>query len=251
MRAQVLGRLLPGYWFYHTFWTAVDWVYPPVCGGCQKFGVRWCVECQSKVQKLTTVCPRCGSFEPRGFLCLHCRTNPPPYTSRSWGRYAGPLREAIHQLKYRNNIGLAEALSQHLIELFHSTGWSVDEITVVPLSPKRMMDRGYNQSSLLAKPLALACHIPFQPKILSRVRETISQVGLSASNRHVNVRNAFLADAHQVHDKVILIIDDVTTTGATLTECSRALLNAGARQVYSLTLAKSILSEDEQNVPQN
>jgi ComF family protein len=161
------------------------------------------------------------------------------------------LREAIHQLKYRSNIGLAEALSTHLIELFHDTGWTVDEITVVPLSPKRQIERGYNQASLLARPLGLACHIPFQPKVLSRVRETISQVGLSASDRHVNVRDAFVADAGLVRDKAVLIIDDVTTTGATLTECSRALLNAGAKQIYSLTLAKSILNEGEQNVPEN
>ena len=95
-------RYKPGYWLYHALWAGVDWVFPPFCGGCQKFGVRWCDTCQEKVYKLTAeICPRCGSYEPHGYLCQECLDNPPPYrAARSWGKFAGPLREAIHRLKY-------------------------------------------------------------------------------------------------------------------------------------------------------
>ena len=236
------------FWLYHAFWVGVDWLYPPVCGGCGKSGIRWCQSCQDQVIKFQDkICPLCGSVEPHGVLCSDCQHNPLPYQAcRSWGQYGGPLREALHRLKYRNEIGLAEALSNHLIELYSRSGWKIDMITAVPLGLKRRAQRGYNQSSLLALPLALAINVPFKPKIIDRARETASQVGLSASMRQDNVRGAFVARQSLVKDKVILIIDDIKTTGATLNSCAQALLDGGARQVYCLTLAKSMLKDDIQ-----
>jgi competence protein ComFC len=246
MAISQLVRYKPGYWLYHTFWVGVDWVYPPFCGGCQKFGERWCDACQQQVFKLEdAVCPKCGSYEPHGHLCQDCQDNPPPYrAARSWGRFAGTLRAAIHRLKYKHDLGLAEALSKHLIELFVSSGWPVDLITAVPLSLKRQAERGYNQSNLLARPVALASGIPFQPNAIGRARHTISQVGLSAQERRENVRGAFLAQQSLVNGRSVLIVDDVATTGSTIQACSLALLDAGAREVYGLTLAKSMLAED-------
>lgn len=236
------------YRLYHAFWIGVDWLYPPVCGGCGKKGIRWCDACQEEVFKLQDkICPRCGSFEPHGFLCKDCLVKPRPFTAcRSWGRYSGPLREAIHRLKYQNDIGLAESLSSHLLELYALSGWKIDLITSVPLGLKRRKQRGYNQSNLLALPFAWAVNIPFKPGAIDRVRETVSQVGLSASLRHQNVRGAFTARPALVNGKAVLIIDDVTTTGATLNSCAEALLNGGAKHVYCLTVAKSMLEDDVQ-----
>jgi competence protein ComFC len=246
------GKFKPGYWLYHAFWTGVDWVYPPSCGGCQKFGVRWCEECQATIYKLDqSICPKCGSFEPHNQLCSDCRTNSPVFeASRSWAKYAGPLRLAIHQLKYKNDLGLAEALSIYLIELFVKLNWPIDIITAVPLSLKRRAERGYNQANLLAKPIALACGVPFQPHVIDRARDTKSQVGLSAQQRRENVRDAFIARSSLVKGKAVLIVDDVFTTGSTIQSCSRAFLDAGASRVYGLTLAKSILEDDVQLIAQ-
>lgn len=241
-----LGKPRPGYWVYHYFWTAIDWVYPPMCGGCSKFGERWCICCQNQVVQLfMDLCPKCGKPEPGGKLCPSCQYVKHPFEAiRSWGRYSGPLREAIHQLKYKKDIGIAEALSKHLIELLNILNWSIDIITVVPLGPKRMLERGFNQSSLLARPLSLATGISYQPGALVRTRETPSQVGLSANDRHENVKDAFIASANLIKNKAILIVDDVTTTGSTLSSCSQALVAAGARQVYGMTLARAVLDTD-------
>lgn len=236
------GIRKPGYWIYRTLWAAIDWVYPPVCGGCLRLGERWCTACQTQVTRLDgAICPVCGIPEAEGAVCASCQARPPGYTAlRSWGIYTGALREAIHQLKYKHDIGIAEALSRHLIELFCLTHWPVDILTVVPLGPRRMQERGFNQSSLLARPLGLATGISFQPGALVRIRETPSQVGLSARDRQENMKDAFLAAA-RVKGKQVLIVDDVATTGSTLEACSQALRNAGAASVYGLTLARAVL----------
>ncbi len=236
----------PAYTFHHLFWNAVDWLYPPTCGGCQKSGERWCEECQNKVTLVgPQICPKCGNFNNDGKLCPTCSASPPPYQAlRSWGIFIGPLREAIHRLKYQHDIGLAEALANHLIYLYHSTGWEVDLIAPIPLSYSRQLERGYNQSALLARPLAQITHVGYQPKTVARIRNTPSQVGLKARERVENVREAFLSESAIVAGKRILLVDDVATTGATISECARAVLKAGAGAVYGLTLARSSFGSD-------
>lgn len=153
--------------------------------------------------------------------------------------HQGPLRLAIHSLKYQRNIGLAEALSIHLVDLLNNLRWSVDLIVPVPLAAQRQLERGYNQASLLALPLALAYRQSYSSRALHRIRETRTQVGLTSEERHSNVRDAFIADSKYVKSKSVLVIDDVATTGATQEACARALLIAGASTVYGLTLARA------------
>ncbi len=246
----------PAYSLHHLFWNAVDWIYPPTCGGCQKFGERWCSNCKNNVTPVgPRACPKCGNFNANGEICPNCSASSPPYEAmRSWGIFIGPLREAIHRLKYQHDIGLAEALAGHLIDLYHSTGWEVDLIAPVPLSYSRLQERGYNQSALLARPLAQMTRIRFQPKAVSRIRNTPSQVGLKARERIENVREAFLSEPAIVNGSRVLLVDDVATTGATMSECARAMMTAGARAVFGLTLARSSFGmeiDDTQASPQN
>lgn len=158
--------------------------------------------------------------------------------------FKSPVREAVHRLKYKHDIGLGEALSRHLIELYDILNWPVDLILPMPLSSTRLQERGYNQASLLARPLALARNVPYKPHAVSRIRHTRPQVGLSARERLENVKDAFSARGDLVEGKTILVIDDVTTTSATIQACCTALLQAGARQVYAMTLARSVLGDD-------
>jgi ComF family protein len=153
--------------------------------------------------------------------------------------HQGPLRKAIHSLKYQNNIGLAEALSVHLVELLDRLEWRIDLVIPVPLAAQRRLERGYNQASLLALPVALSRELRYSTRALRRTRETRSQVGLSGEERHINVKDAFNADSNAVKEKSVLVIDDVATTGATQEACARALLTAGASTVYGLTLARA------------
>jgi ComF family protein len=110
------------------------------------------------------------------------------------------------------------------------------------LSSKRLQQRGYNQASLLARPVALALPAPYRPGLLMRNRDTLSQVDLSAQERRKNVAGAFSQVGTKPRGASILVIDDVTTTGSTLNACAHALLDAGASAVYGLTLARAVLS---------
>ncbi|WP_236709980.1 ComF family protein [Longilinea arvoryzae] len=146
-------------------------------------------------------------------------------------------------MKYDRDIGLGEALAKQIIDLVAILDWPLDCVTSVPLSNAHLTERGYNQSNLLARPLALVRQIPFLPQALKRTRETRTQVGLSAKERDINVRDAFWANANLIRNKTVVVIDDVTTTGSTLRACASALHAAGALSVYGLTLARAVLQD--------
>ncbi|HVN54309.1 MAG TPA: ComF family protein [Anaerolineaceae bacterium] len=158
---------------------------------------------------------------------------------RSWGAFTGPLREAIHRLKYRKDVALGEALSRPLQDLVRSLNWPIDLIVPVPLSDQRLRERGYNQADCLALPMALALGVDYHSRALLRIKNTQSQVGLSAHQRKENVLNAFSANPRLVTGRQVLVIDDVATTGATIHSCAGALLDAGAVQVFGMTLARA------------
>ena len=230
---------------YQGFWTALDWIYPPECAGCGEPGYRLCVKCQESVQYISgKVCTICGiPFHGKDNICPDCKNNTPPYDAlRSLTQYGGVIRECIHDLKYRNNQSLGEFFSSRMVDLIRGEGWEADLVVPVPLSPDRQTERGYNQSALLARPIALKLGWRYQPVCLTRNRNTKSQVSLSIEERKHNVADAFTAVPEMVAGKKVLLIDDVTTTGSTLIECVRALKRDGAKTVYCLTLSRPIHS---------
>lgn len=235
------------YHLYHLFWVSLDWLYPPTCGGCDQRGARWCDSCQQSVEKIQPpLCPSCGQSQSDNNICIRCSETPPRYDAlRSLAVFSGKIRNALHRLKYQRDISLGDALARPLIAYLTDLNWSLDIVIAVPLGPTRMSERGYNQAALLAKPLSLATGLPFSSRALQRVRETSSQVGLSAISRRKNVAGAFRANRKIVAEKNILVIDDVTTSGATLDSCAVALLTAGAKSVYGLTLARAVLSSKD------
>ncbi len=231
----------PAYRLYQLAWAGLDWLYPPQCGGCNKSGSRWCINCQQATEILPeAICPICGEILKSGEVCARCRQSAPAYAGlRSWAIYKGPVRNAIHRLKYKGEVTLGEALARPMLELFLSTGWQIDLVTPVPAGRRRGSERGYNQAALLALPLALGSRKAYKPEALVKVRETRSQVGLNASQRWENVAEAFEARKKQVDGKNVLVVDDVTTSGATIAACTTALLKMGAQRVYGLTLARA------------
>jgi len=236
-----LGR--PAYRLYQLAWAGLDWLYPPQCGGCGKPYTHWCMNCQSQVQIIhEIVCETCGKWLDAPGMCPECQVTPPPFKAlHSWAVYSGPIRKAILSLKYKGDISLGETLSRPLIELVDRLGWKFDTLTPVPIGLARKKRRGYNQVSILALPLALGCAVAYQPRSLVKVRNTPTQVGLTAVQRRENVHQAFQARPSLVQGKTVLVVDDVTTSGATMLACAEALLRAGAQQVYGLTLARAVL----------
>lgn len=134
---------------------------------------------------------------------------------------------------------MGEMLARHLIDLAASLPWQIDLVTPVPQGLDRKAERGYNQAALLAWPVALAFGWQYRPRALKKIRATRTQVGLSREQRWENVSNAFWADPRMVQGKQILVIDDVTTSGATLDCCAASLIKAGAGAVFGLTLARA------------
>jgi len=152
--------------------------------------------------------------------------------------YEGVIRECIHALKYENRLGFGWFFSKPLSEIVIKEGWQPDLISPVPLSQERMRERGYNQAAQIAKPLAARLGVQYNPYSLVRIRDTKSQVGLSANQRRINVSGAFEAKTELVSGKKVLIIDDVMTTGATMAACAQAIKKAGAKSAYGVVLAR-------------
>jgi ComF family protein len=159
---------------------------------------------------------------------------------RSWLVFEGPICNALHKLKYRRNLALGDALADHLAEYVYPLEWPIDLVVPVPLGKERAKERGYNQVGLVAMPLALINHWRYSLRALVRTRDTKSQVGLSIAERRENVSGAFVGNQALVHGMNILLMDDVATTGATLSSCAAALRDAGAKSVYALTLARAL-----------
>lgn len=231
-------------------------IYPEACFVCasptdrrQDCGL--CDDCWKKVLELRIIgpsCPSCGVPLPglapgATSICLECMQKAPPYFgARSFGYYSMEMRQLIHELKFNGRRNLAELAAPLLARtLFDS--WrreDFDFITAVPLHPVRWRGRGFNQSELLARSLASMIGIP-EVNALRRATDTRPQIGLSDTQRQENVRNAFrCAHPEKVAGKRILLIDDVMTTGATVTWASQTLLDAGAEKVAVLTAARAI-----------
>jgi ComF family protein len=231
------------YYFYRLIWAGLDLLLPPNCGGCGEPGSRWCDDCRKKVINIgEPFCEICGIplFNKNG-ICSGCKKERPCYRMlRSWSAFDDPVKTALHRLKYRRDLGLGEALASQLINFVDNLHWPIDMIIPVPLGKKRQVERGYNQVGLISRPLSLAMNLAYAPWALSRNHETRSQVGLTKQERHLNVRGAFTAEAKRVNGRVILLIDDVATTGSTLSSCAEALYAAGARDVFGLTVARAL-----------
>lgn len=131
-----------------------------------------------------------------------------------------------------------------MVDFFHSLHWQVQAVLPVPLGKKRLKERGYNQVGLVARPLAFNIGMEYLPRAVQKTRDTRSQVGLSASQRQENVKNAYQADPLAVNGKSVLLMDDVATTGSTISVCTESLLSAGAKEVYVLTIARALSHHD-------
>lgn len=134
---------------------------------------------------------------------------------------------------------MGDSLAAQMTGFVRELGWPIDLIIPVPLGKQRLKERGYNQVAMIAQPLALALNIEYVPTGLARCKETRSQVGLTKTERRENVHSAFQAGM-DVSEKIILVMDDVSTTGSTLSSSAEALYLSGAKDVYALTVARAL-----------
>jgi ComF family protein len=149
------------------------------------------------------------------------------------GDYEGALRDIIHALKYDGRRSIASPLSALMARHGRPVLEGADLVVPVPLHPRRQRERGFNQADVLARGLGLPV-----ARALRRTRITASQVELPAHERRLNVLGAFALTAPLTQGPIVVMVDDVTTTGATLEACAKVLLGGGAREVRALTAAR-------------
>ena len=160
---------------------------------------------------------------------------------RSPFQFDGAMRQAIYQLKYRNIRALAQPLAKLLQDYLLAYPVPGEVLVPVPLHQKRLRERGYNQSRLLTRELGKLINLPVVDDCLTRLRHTPPQARTATvAERRSNVADAFTCRDDRLRDKQVLLIDDVSTSGATLDACAAALKVAGATSVWGLVLAREI-----------
>lgn len=198
-------------------WAAIAPIVPPLCAACGDPLPSW---------RVLTPSP-----------CDRCRRAPRSIRlARAIGAYDGALRAIVHALKYGGRRSIAPALAARLALAGAAVLDGADVVVPVPLHRSRQRRRGFNQAEEIAR------HLPLpEVRALARVRATPSQTDLPAEARQANVRGAFrIARAARLAGAVVVLVDDVSTTGATLDACARALLDGGAREVRALTAARVV-----------
>ncbi|HXW24310.1 MAG TPA: ComF family protein [Xanthobacteraceae bacterium] len=230
----------------------LDAALPPLCPACRRpvaddGGL--CPGCWSQLSFITPpYCERLGipfAYDPGpGVLSMQAIADPPAYgRARAAVRYDDIARTLVHKLKYGDRLDLAPTLGRWMVQAGAALLAEADALVPVPLHWRRLWARRFNQSAALAEAIATRSRVPVSHAALTRVKATRQQVGLTASERALNVQGAFRvrADARpEVAGRRLVLVDDVLTSGATLDACARALLRAGAASVDVLVFARVV-----------
>ena len=200
----------------------LDLIFPPHCEVCRRLGPE--IMCDNCIKNISYL-------QPAAF-------------THAVGIYEGPLKTAIHRFKFKKRSALAEPLGVLMAKYLsrHLDMHNMDMIIPVPLYERRLRERGFNQSELLGAIITKYYEVPTVSGLLSRVRDTHPQFDLHPAERVKNIREAFaLKGPHLIKGKNLLLVDDIFTTGATVSECTRVLKTGGARSVHVLTLSRAIM----------
>jgi len=224
-------------------------VFPAICPLCLDEAIASATICNTCYAELDIIhgkiCNKCGGpLITEHSLCKECSDNP-----RIWWKSAasafcfeGLARSAVHRFKYHKDVSLVPFLAESSLTAWKSRypDVEIDCIVPVPLHWLRKLKRGYNQSEMICNELARRLEIPVCNAV-RRSRWTPPQASLSKANRGKNLKNAFIVSLPEcIQGKVVLLFDDVMTTGVTLSECSRSMIKAGAKEVHVLTIARRL-----------
>ncbi len=226
----------------------MDLIFPKFCSGCSRFGNYLCSDCQKSLYQSELVCPVCEKLAVGGRTHPGCRRKYSLDGLWFLGIYQDPLKQVIQKLKYKfvSNLGqiLADLMLGYWAEFTPSFFEEIKQdpgiwvVTSVPLHPRRERWRGFNQSELLGRLLAQKMGLKYN-NLLKRTRNTKPQMSLLSKDRQLNIKGAFsLATSNQLPATNVLLVDDVWTTGSTLTECGLVLKKAGAQKIWAITLAR-------------
>ena len=214
---------------------ALDLAFPAACAGCGREGEPLCGSCRPALDARLEL--------PGGVPIGMPADIPAPLLQVEWcAPFAGPVRAALHQLKYASERRLAEPLGAAVARRWEHVGIGAEVIVPVPVHAERERHRGYDQAALIAAVAGLHLRLPVD-RALERGRATVAQFELGRDQRAANVHGAFrlrpgTRHAQAIHGRWVLLLDDVVTTGATLAACATVLVASGARAVSAITVAR-------------
>lgn len=234
-------------------------IFPLSCEYCGKEikeskGYAICSDCIKRIEFITSpYCFQCGKplssmvdFEDKA-ICAECHNKKDHfYHARSIAYYRGVMRKCIHLLKYKKQVKLIQPLGKLMVNylLQENSYIHIDEIDLiipVPLFRRDYLKRGFNQSGLLARYIADYFSITYTDHCLTKIKENVSQVGLSRIDRKKNVKQVYSVNAsYQLNGKNVLLVDDIYTTGATIEACCNELKKIRLKKILVLTLARGI-----------
>ena len=219
---------------------------PSQCAVCRGWGTRRvCADCVQRFGPELARCRRCALQVPAGVaVCGTCLSDPPPFAHALAALdYDHPWDGLITHFKFHAALDLAPALAQRMLDAHRRSEFAAPNwLLPVPLADTRLRERGYNQAWELARRLARAMHCPADARLLLRVKDTPHQLAFPPEQRAGNVRGAFAVEPRrraELHGRSVTLVDDVMTTGATLAEASRTLLQAGAAEVNVWVIART------------
>jgi len=237
-------------WTKVWFDTCLDVLFPPRCAVCNVHQTRCgemsiCKGCRESIREVEEpVCSTCGmELYAQGAanpICGECLKNNPPFEfARSLFYYNDEIRTLLSNLKYKQDTSVLSAIGELVRECDLSAYEICDYIIPVPLHKKRLQKRGFNQALLLAKVCFGSSDPRIKTTVLRRTRNTVPQVSLGGKERRRSLKNAFSVTAGiDLSGTTVCLVDDVYTTGTTVSECCRGLLSSGAVKVLVLTLAR-------------
>jgi ComF family protein len=219
---------------------ALDFLFPPWCIGCGREGNYICDSCRPRLPAIIPpVCPRCGRPRAQGAPCPGCITEDSVIDGiRAPFLFEGVIRRAVHELKYRNLRAVVPLLASFLKDFLQENPLPGDILVPVPVHRKRERERGFNQASLLCRELGRLNGMPVTENCLIKNAYTSPQARTSdVASRQANVAGAFTCVDEKLRGRHVILVDDVSTSGATLNACAVALKSAGALEVWGLVLA--------------
>jgi len=228
---------------------ARELVFPSICRLCAnpaEPGAPVCDDCLTKIEFIKARCDICGESFAAGnieHVCGDCSLDRPSFEkARAWVKFQDPVISIVHRFKYRHGFYFADWMVTGMVDVFERefADEKFDVIIPVPLHWRRLLTRGYNQALILARPLGRKLKIPIAPGALVRRVNNPPQVGLSRAQRRENMKKVFaVKNKKNVAGKNILLVDDVITTGATVSEAAKVLVKAGAETVSVLAFGRA------------
>lgn len=231
----------------------INLCYPAFCQACGKKSSVWddnlCQDCIKKIKKrLPPFCIKCGKQltgdRDLKDKCNDCKNQAPYYDQAHSGFcYDGILKDLVHNFKYNKITSLSKEFTKLTVDFMHdyAIGINIDIILSIPMHPLRLFKREINASHVLAKDIAKKLGIKYSNRLLKKVKNTLPQSKLKRKKRINNVKNSFSVNKNKIFDikgKDILLVDDLFTTGSTVSECAKILKEAGSDRVEVITLAR-------------